>query len=758
MKTHKPNQLTIVILFLGLLFLITPLMTEKVYAIEFGDGVGSPASGSYATWQIKEGKAPAPFNNWAKTVQATASYRDDAYLRRTLADMGTGSRNPDGSYETLYATCKRSDYIWWYASGNAKDKPIGYWYTQGSGLNYIPPGNWQTMSTSAKMTLAIYKAQSSAWSEGHVVIICSATFVQPVPKDIPITVQAKSGTYTYDGKSKTVSGYTKTAGTLESGHKLSVTSTKSATNVGSYAVPVSAVKVLDSSGKDVSGQYKITTKQGALRINPVATITGDDTRCISPLTASTSSYVHTKTTGSHGYTPDGVDSLNKVETGNWTTAGNYANSNGFPGIGANITAWNTWKKAFEAGSSKTTPTIDLEAAGVTGVLSTHGGVYNVLNTVRKDTYSIETCQPQTREKVTKTKTEYTNVVTENPDGSTKTEKVAHEYKYQEWSAWENDGVRKLTKSSGPTTTYEYSNYQILSVNCNIDGFTKIKDAVGGQVIQIGSGDGSSVLKTPSKSGTTTGELGKTGETRNDKFYTEGTSCKQVFKCIVAPGAGLTNDAKNNKGNTNLFGEVVQGEDLGNPNGNGELVFFRDNEERKVRSDLWYPKATGKTDLISYSGAAPKETFVKLYGKGMSGQADPTPELELTTIAPWDPASGRNNGMDKLDVVENFPGSVNTFNMKSQWASTEGAPYQLGVNWEYKATGKNKVPSKVDGSVIKESKETSHDFDVYCDFRNGNTEYNAKIPDTPYADGLVSPVWSPTNAIRALFSRSASNMD
>ena len=733
-------------------------MTEKVYAIEFGDGVGAPGSGSWATWQIKEGKAPAPFNEWAKTVKAAAPYRDDAYLRTTLARMGRGARNPDGSYETLYATCKRSDYIWWYASGDAKDMPIGHWYTQGSGLHRVPDGNWQTMSTSAKMTLNLYKAQSSEWTKGHVVIICSATFVQPVPKDIPITVQAKSGTFTYDGKSKTVSGYTMTAGKLESGHKLSVTSSKSATNVGSYAVPVSSVKVLDGSNKDVSGQYKITTKQGALRINPVATISGDTARCISPLTASTSSYVHTMTTGSHGYTPTGVDPFKKVETGSWTAAGNHANSKGFPGIGAKITDWETWKKAFEAGSSKTTPTIDLNAAGVTGVLSTHGGVYNVLNTVRKDTYNIETCQPQTRKKETKTKTEYTNVVTKNPDGSTKTEKVAHEYKYQEWSAWSNDGVRKLTKSSGPTTTYEYSNYQILSVNCNLEEFTKIKNAVGGEVIQIGSGDGSSVLKTPSKSGTTTGELGKSGETRKDSFYTSNESCKAVFKCIVDPNEGLTNDAKNNKGNTNLFGEVVEGKDLGNPNEKGQLVFFRDNEERKVRSDLWYPKETGKADLISYSGAAPKETFVKLYGKGMAGQVDPTPELELTTIAPWDPASGRNKGLDKLDVVENFPGSINTFNMKSQWASNEGAPYQLGVNWEYKATGKNKVPSKVDGSGIKEYKETSHDFDVYCDFKNGKAEYTATIPETPYADGLVSPVWSPTNAIRTLFSRSASNMD
>lgn len=738
-------------------------MTTNVEARDFGDGTGGGPSrpGVGGTWLNEEDPGrqnPRAFSRFLTVQRNSQSYRTRTWMVNWINNSGQGARLPDGSRESLAATCERSEYIWWYGAGPSDRELTGHFYTQARNTHNLPPSNWQTMSSRARIVLNMYIAQSSNWSGGRVNLICSAAFVEPEPVEVPITISANSGTFTYNGSRRTVNGHRITAGSLKSGHRITVSSSRSATNVGSYTVPVSSVRMTDSSGRNVTSEYKITTREGTLRINPVASITGDDKRCVTPRTDSASAYVHTRTTGSHGFTPDGVSSLRRIERGEWTAAGNHANNTNLPRIGSSISTWNSWKNTFQNGSSTSTPTIDLEAGGVSGVLSQHGGVYNVLRTLRRDSYTVESCQPQTREKVTRTRTEYTNEVTRNPDGTTTTTRVPHTYSYQEWSSWSNDGARRIENISGPSTTYEYNNYQILSVNCNVDGFNSVRNATGGEVISIGNGDGGAVLKTPTRSGTTTGNLGKTGITRNSAFYTDGDSCAEAFTCTVTPSATASNDAVNNKGNSNLFGEVLEGNEVGETNENGELVFFRDNEDRQVRADVWYPKSTGKADLNAHSGQPAKETFVKIYGDEMPGHSDPTPEIELTTIAPWNPASRRNNGMEMIDFAERFSGEVNRFNMKSQWASNEGTPYQVGINWEYEATGRNRIPSRVDGYNVRANRDYSHTFDVYCDFRNDSSEYQANIPETPYAHGRTTPEWSPVNAIRALFSRSASNMN
>ena len=518
---------------------------------------------------------------------------------------------------------------------------------------------------------------------------------------------------------------------------------------------MSSVTITDKDGKDVTGEYAITTKEGTLRINPEP-ITGDDNRCVAYQTDTASAIVETVTTGSHGYTPNGAGGLQKIEEVKPTIASGYKSS--VPSVNSSISAWNSWKANFEGGSSTETPEIDLESGGVSGTLSKHGGVYNVLKTLRRDTYNVEHCQPQTRYKIPKTRTGETSKTTTNPDGSTTTTKTPYTIHYEVWSEWEDSGERRLTKVSGPVRTEEHSNYQILSVNCNLDGFNSVKNSTGGDVIAIGNGDGSAALKTPIKEGRTPGNL--PGDATTSSFYTDGKSC-DIFKCTVKQDDSVLNDAKNNKGNTNLFGEVLEDGTVGETNDDGELVFFRDNEDRQVRADLWYPKDTGLADLDAHSGDPAKNTFVKIYDDSTSGHVNPTPEIELTTIAPW------NNESDKIEdtgVIKKYANEeINRFNIKSQWASEDGAPYQLGANWEYKATGKNVIPTIVNGEEIISTQNYSHPFDVYCEFRNeakneANEDWKAVIPKTPYANGSTSPEWDPSNAIRTLFSRSASAMD
>lgn len=746
---------------LGFFIALFSAITINVEARDFGEGRGGPPTHSkWGHWLSNEDTSsnPKAFDRFLNTQVRLRGQSKDS-LKRRVNSMGSGAKLPNGTTETLVNTCNRSQYVWWYGEAiGGTEFPKDYWYTFGRGTHNVPTNSWQTMSTGARRSLNTYKQQSSNWTSGNVVLICSATYTPPKPVPVPITIRAKSKTVTYNGNNHTISGYDITNGKLKSGHKISVTASKTARNVGSYPVPVSSVKMTDNNGKNVTSEYKITTRQGTLRINPVLSLTGSGYRCITPRTDTASAIVQTVTTGSHGYTPNGVGNLRTIEAVSTKTANGYKSS--VPSVNSSISTWNNWKRNFQGGSNSSTPEINLESGGVSGLLSTHGGVYNVLKTLRRDTYTVEHCQPQTRHRVNKTRTEYSNEVTKNPDGSTTTTRVPHTVKYQEWSAWANSGERRLTKVSNPVRTEEYSNYQILSVNCNIDGFNSVKNSTGGDVIAIGNGDGSAALKTPAKSGRTSGNLGKSGATSTSSFYTDGKSC-DVFTCTVAPNASVLNDAKDNKGNTNLFGEVLEGNKVGETNEAGELVFFRDNEDRQVRADLWYPKATGKADLDAHFGDPAKDTFVKVYDDKTSGHVNPTPEIELTTIAPWNKSESYKIGLGDIGRVKKYSGEVNRFNMKSQWASEDGAPYQLGVNWEYKATGKNRIPSKVNGERVVSNKDYSKDFDIHCEFRNSSSEYKATIPDTPYAKGGLNEsdtTWTPSNAIRALFSRSASAMD
>ena len=747
---------------LGFFIALISAITTNVEAREYGEGVGGPPTVSeWGHWLSNEDTSsnPKAFDRFLNTqVRVRGDYSKDG-LKRRVNSMGSGAKLPNGNRETLVATCNRSQYVWWYGEAiGGPSYPKEYWYTLGRNTHKIPTKHWQTMSPNAKDSLKTYKAQSSNWTSGSVVLICSALHTPPPPVEVPITVRAKSGTFTYDGKNKTVSGYSITNGNLKSGHRISVSSSRTARNVGSYNVPVSSVTMTDSNGKNVTSEYKITTREGTLRINPKSTPEGDDYRCITPRTDTATATVQSVTTGSHGYTPNGVGNLRTIEAVSTKASNGYKSS--VPSVNSSISTWNTWKRNFQGGSNSSTPEIDLESGGVSGMLSTHGGVYNVLKTLRRDTYTVEHCQPQTRELEDKTRTEYSNEVTKNPDGSTTTTRVPHTVRYQEWSAWANSGERKLTKVSGPVRTNEYRNYQILSVNCNLDGFNSVKNSTGGDVIAIGNGDGSAALKTPAKLGRTTGNLGKSGATSTSSFYTDGESC-DVFTCTVTPNASVLNDAKNNNGNTNLFGEVLEDGTVGETNEAGELVFFRDNEDRQVRADLWYPKATGLADLDANFGSPAKDTFVKVYDDSTSGHVNPTPEIELTTIVPWNKPESYKIGLVDIGGVKRYDDEINRFNIKSQWASEDGAPYQLGVNWEYKATGKNRIPTKVNGESIISNKDYDKDFDIHCEFRNETNEYKANIPDRPYAEGGLNAsdtTWTPSNAIRTLFSRSASAMD
>ena len=749
------------ILFLFMLFTIAPRQAEAAFGIgegdkpteqELGYWFNAAGTGAYNYFVSKNVPMPKDAPHYSLFVE---SRKTATLFATSINKLGSGFKN-GSTTETLAVSCSKSDYIWWYG-----EWPYGYMFTQTNGSNKIPEGNWQSMNERTRGVFNDYKAWSkkngNAWEKGQVVLICSGAFMRPKPVPANITVAAKSGTFKYDGKDRTVSGYDLTAGKLKSGHKLEVTATRTEKNVGGYQVKVSKVNILNGSNKNVNTEYNIKTVDGSLVIydGGIGSSTADGYQCISVKTDTASAYTLNTVRGSHGYTPDGAPTLKTLES--TLTTGAEAIKSTAPKTNGTEASWNTWKTKYQGASSTSTKDINLDGAGsnVSQVLGQYGGVYNVSRRLRKDTYTMKSCQPQTRTKVEKEGTKTVPIVTKDANGKeTKTNKKVT-YKYLEWGPWTNKGGRTITSISA-ATTYEDSTYQILSVNCNIPGFNSVKDSIAGETVRALSDGRGAYLKTANQSGTAFGDLGKTTHaTGKSAFYTDGPSCD--FTCVVdKQPTTASSDAKNNRSEALdkfNFIEILKDSQVGYPNTDGQLVFFRDNEDREIRADVWYPKATGRQDITVEQKA--KNTIAKVYNN-----PNPTPEIELTTIMP----SSSKSALDKITSINSekkYPGEINKFNIKSQWASDTNKPYRIGLNWIYQGTGNSKVPSKLNGTSIVEDKTNTYKFDVICDFKNSGGSFVANSPQAPFvgtaqAIGKVSPKWDANQAIRALFTRSVSD--
>jgi len=758
---------------ISIVFLIVFSNVLSVQA-NIGDGGGEkPSSANWGYWWNTSGDPWEPGMNGTPAwhdfynKQMRAGY-DDSSLKTAINKAGGrtgGFQNPDGTYQTLVESCQKSQHIWWYGAN-----PVGssygkeYWFTEGNNTNSVGPG-WEKMAGETYEYWVKYKAHpKSRWDNKNIVLVCSGAYSQETtPK---LFLQAASGTFMYDGTPKTVSGrdYEKSNTLqLKPEHEILEEAIATETNPGSYDVPWIKVHVFNkNNGIEVTDKYTIEKKKGELIIEEEdepkeEEEPQDDWRCVDHQSDSATAFTFNTTTGSYGFTPYGAPGLNGTYEERETSAGQHANGGrSLPKRKASLSAWESWKSTFESGSDEITPDLDLEAAGVSDVLSQYGGVYNIMRSLTKDTYSVTHCQPQTREWIRIPASGWVSgtPATYNEDGSLKSSGSSGYYRYPAywtWSEWEDDGGRIVWDSSGPSgQNYKY-NYQILSVNCNKDGFNDILSSTGGTRWTPSGNHAGSVLKTPEQVGAGPGQLGRSGTTTgSDAFYNDGDSCKEVYKCTVDILPGASNDANNNRTAEPFFTEEADGEH-GEPFDKNNLVFFRDNVDRQVRASVWYPKATGVSDLSSYPGEKAYETLASIYGG--------TPELELTTIAPCESSNIDNCDYNKYMNYweESWNTHYNRFIMKSQWASDKGKPYEMGINWRYEGSGYNIVPSVADGYDIKSmTSPYDYDFDIYCEFKNESGDYQANIPDTPFAWGYTSPTWDPSHAIRTLFTRSVSD--
>lgn len=758
-KTNKYLLIVITSLIIALFMSNITLDAEA----DVGGGLGGGAhNGQVAKWVYASGKPwssgeSQAFKKFKKTVLSTSNYwSSEAMLKSGINKLNHVSNGNTGL--SLYESCKRSQYIWWY--GKPFYDKIGN--RAHPKLSELPAAN-----TRAKEILKAFgKIPNNGWGQPRgTVIICSYDFEDLVVKR-SLTFKADSKSFAWDGTTKKVTTYKLIKGKLKSGHdyKSYTTAYGAGKNPGKYNVDFQNVKIVDKkTGKNVTSQYKIKTISGKLTIHKKPVTKKEKFEyCKTTTKDKAFTIVRNDIAVSQGFFPnpndevEGGDGDSEFEEYGFDTIleERYNKAwdllDGSPDEGAKKSAWLSFKTNFQntGNNDRNTEKISfLEDIGLDDSFSQYGGVYNILRTHYKYKINVVFCQPLTKV-VTKTTT-----VDANGKKHT-TEKVTFKKNGEEVIQKRND-IDGTAGEGGSDRDIkpEFFYYQILGVNCNEEGFNKVYNTVGGNKLSSVDSRLNNLLQTPVKEAKDRNFIWPLQRTEayTDSFYKDGKSCKEVFRkaCTADKLIGAMNDADKNNGKPARFTHIddeLYKDGLGVTK-NGIISIFRDNKSREIRADVWYPSLS-VNGVKTFPGTPAENTFVKI----IQG----TPEIDITVIKPY--GADDNDKIESIGSEELWDGSINRFDIKSQWASKEGKQYDTKVEWKYKSEVSNGVVNVFDGKgVISTADGYTYVIDTICAFNNGNGRNPGKIPDNPYFnyDDIVEPDWK-GGEIRTLFTRSVSD--
>lgn len=697
-----------------------------------GDG-GNANNGQVGDWHFADGPpysgsgTSAAWNKFYAAANPHWSKPGNGGLSWPFNQMGNNVSQATG--KTLMESCKQSQFIWYYGDR--------FYYEIGTNahpaLSALPTGT--KYSATAKRILEAYsRVPNNGWNKaGGAVIVCSYGFEAAAK---PLTFKADSGSFIYDGSKKEVKTYKLIQGSLKPGHKAVTTAYGSGVEPGSYPVNFKQTpKIMDGS-QDVTNQYEIKTERGTITIKkhqkPAIT-----EKCVPTGGDSVTAIIRNEIGVVGGFAPEGKYSLGSYSEERVNAAGQLLPS--APDQGDPRSSWPGFKSSFEnGGRDLKTETLSLSEMGIEQGMNKYGGVANILRTHHKKKINVTFCQPQ----------ELIVEITSTTDADGNVTESVREY-------WQDIGEEIIETRSDSTPSPDFYSYQILGVNCNLDGFNRAMSQTGGTPHSYGDGKASGLLQTPVKTGQSF-TLGSGGhETGNSSFYTDGETCKQAFSnaCVSNVLSGAMNDADKNINKRPSFTHedselYVDDAGHGDPDSNDRINLFRDNTDRQIRANVWYPKYLGISGLITYP-TSPADTTI---GKIVSG----SPEISITTIAPWgnDGAKFNEIGQEKV-----WPGSINRFNMRSQWASYKDKPYETKLDWDYRATAKNETIDRFNGDgVISKGPLRSYDFRAHCTFKNELGSYPANIQKNPFYNSSINvkPDWNGSGQLKSLFTRSVSD--
>jgi len=288
------------------------------------------------------------------------------------------------------------------------------------------------------------------------------------------------------------------------------------------------------------------------------------------------------------------------------------------------------------------------------------------------------------------------------------------------TSWTNFSTRS---SSDLTTLRTTGFWQILAAHCNAQGMVDLKNAMGADLVDLGAGDStnqvSALVRTkvyPSQP--TVLPLGQdssslsAAQRATSKIGFFDKECP--FDCTpnrsTAAGASEANGAVSNVSSDALGAPAVKGltgaKSSDNVNSNYTET-FRDNIERDIRPDVWYP--VSGSNGVSYDGSAPKSTMVTRWAGGTPKLQDEFKaslltrdkdgkETSRTPIFSLDGSSTtqKNNFGKPSENFSNSSGSQVTgladhIGFQATWASTKDKPQAIQVAWEYAPNVTSTVP-------------------------------------------------------------------
>ena len=189
-KNKKTSLLTSALAFI----IIGVFVLSSVYNVNAGSADGSggqTTSPGLGTWFVVEGQNGTR-EAWNKFLQKQARNQGGETRVTNIVNMNNnqGFKRPDGTYEDLATSCKRSQYIWYYANGSKpgyvqiskSGAPLRYdyydtgdWFSAGSSTNNAPERSDVRDSAKKEESWNSYLANpDSRWASGKVVIVCSA--------------------------------------------------------------------------------------------------------------------------------------------------------------------------------------------------------------------------------------------------------------------------------------------------------------------------------------------------------------------------------------------------------------------------------------------------------------------------------------------------------------------------------------------------------------------------------------------------------
>lgn len=795
MEIIKNNKSTSAFLLSLVIVLILSIFTNvsSASASDIGSGIGgNPTNPGVGSWYYTMDTSFDKYKTYGPgaTTQAWknfVNYQIQPSVNRAKSESGMvslikgyvngqGFKNPDGSYEELYLSCMKSQYIWYYGDPGDNKRFL----TQ-AGLNTVNP------PTGMPMEMAIiwdnYKTMpGTTWGQRPgPVLVCSGAFDRPETPNT-ITLKANSGTFVYNGSWHTVDGWTHIGGDLKKdlGHRIEARAIQSYLNVGQMPVMFSLARIVDGSGRDVSSQYIIKTIPGVIKVVPIGEET-DLYRCVYSGSDSISNII----TANHlridpvpisGTISSVVGSNGQIYIMNPTDADELMSLSNMPSVNDSRSQWNSWKSRVTAVGNQRHIDIDLNdifkgSSSFADLFSKYGGVLDVRINHSKEKASATFCQPQTR-------TSW-QVPVYYSDGNGNT---YYSHSYTAYSEWTNSGEEIIQTVTDPSAdTPERSSYQILGVNCNAEGFINARNTVSArgelEASSLIEATGSGYMRTKRKalpsnqsqdhlsSNFILGYASGISITANSAFYTDGTTCKENGLCVVTPGPnGSPNDSHNNtpaayQPSNALFAHMSDEYASLTPSRFGfpgdkntpalnddEIVFFRDNEERTVRADVWRMRASNSGWITNESQAAVR-TLARIF-------AGATPEYEITTIK----LEGDDDSKKLAIGVNEFDGSENKFVFKSQWASNEGKPYKLGENWVYSIGAQRGKVNVISGTSVTTNTVTDY-IEVACQFKNESSAQNATVNKNPFINPHLSNSaipWDESRSVKVLFSRGVSD--